>query len=215
MRKIYDISLTISPQLPVWPGDPPIELERVEKMEDGAEANLSRLSISVHCGTHVDAPYHFLVDGGQVEQLSLDVLMGAAQVVQIPPAVERITRPVLEATLPAERIERLLFKTRDSQRWQQSPAGFHQDFVAITADGAQYLVERGVRLVAVDYLSVAPFDKPVATHQILLGAGVIVLEGVNLAEVPPGAYELICLPLKLAASEGAPARAVLIADSAG
>ncbi len=214
MRKIYDISLTISPQLPVWPGDPPIELERVEKMEEGAASNLSRLSISVHCGTHVDAPYHFVADGGPVEQLSLDVLMGAAQVVQIPPTVERITRPVLEAALPAGRIERLLFKTRDSQQWQQGPAGFRRDFVAVSADGAQYLVERGVRLVAVDYLSVAPFDEPVATHQILLGAGVIVLEGVNLAEVPPGAYELICLPLKLAATEGAPARAVLIASAA-
>ncbi|NMC79829.1 MAG: cyclase family protein [Chloroflexi bacterium] len=213
MRKIYDISLTISPDIPVWPGNPPVELERVEKIEEGAEANLSRLNTIVHCGTHVDAPYHFLADGKRVDHLSLEAMIGPAWVVQIPPEVERITRPVLEKVLPAERIERLLFRTRDSQQWQQGATSFRKDLVSIAADGAQYLVERGVRLVGVDYLSVASFEEPVPTHQILLGAQVVVLEGVNLAEVPPGAYELVCLPLKLAAAEAAPARVVLIANA--
>lgn len=211
MRKIYDISLTISPALPVWPGDPRVELERSAKMEEGAQANLSRLSISAHCGTHVDAPYHFLADGERVDRLPLDVLIGPAQVVEVLATEEHITRSVLEAALPAGKVERLLLKTRNSQYWQRNEIDFQRDFVAIAADGAQYLVERGVRLVAVDYLSVAPFDDPVPTHQILLKAGVVALEGVNLAEVPAGSYELICLPLKLEAAEGAPARAVLLA----
>ncbi len=128
MRKIYDISLTISPDIPVWPGNPPVELERVEKIEEGAEANLSRLNTIVHCGTHVDAPYHFLADGERVDHLSLEAMIGPAWVVQIPLEVERITRPVLEKVLPAERIERLLFRTRDSQQWQQGATSFRKDF---------------------------------------------------------------------------------------
>ncbi len=206
--KIYDISLPISPVLPVWPGDPPIELELVEAMDAGAHANVSRLAASVHVGTHVDAPHHFLNDGRTVETLPLNVLTGPCTVVEIPHEADHVTAEVLQR-IALPQAKRLLFKSRNSARWADETE-FFPDFLAISPDGARFLVERGVGLVGVDYLSVAPYEQSVPTHTILLQAGIIVVEGVNLAEVPPGDYDLYCLPLKLVGSDGAPARAILI-----
>jgi arylformamidase len=210
--KIFDISLTISPDLPVWPGDPPVELEQVESMDRGAHANISRLSAGVHIGTHVDAPHHFLNDGRTVEGLPLDVLTGPCYVVQLPDGVEAITTEALEGTSLPEGAERILFGTSNSRLWSRRETEFQEDFVAVTEDGAQWLVERGVRLVGVDYLSVAPFGDSVPTHTTLLQAGVVVVEGLDLSAVPRGFYDLYCLPLKLQGSDGAPARAVLIQE---
>ncbi|PWH12481.1 MAG: cyclase [Anaerolineae bacterium] len=207
---IYDISLTLSARLPVWPGDPPVVLEQVEAMDKGAEYNMTRLAMSVHAGTHVDAPHHFLNDGRTVEALSLEVLTGLCYVVQLPHDVDEITAEVLRRTPLPEGMERILFGTRNSRWWAQGVEEFQTDFVAISEDGAQWLVERGVKLVGVDYLSVAPYHASVPTHRILLQAGVIALEGVNLSQVPRGFYDLYCLPLKLAGSDGAPARAILV-----
>ena len=208
--KIYDITLLISPDMPVWPGDPAVELERVSSMDAGAHDNISRLACSVHTGTPVDAPHHFLNDHRTVESLSLDVLPGPAQVVQVPDDVSVITAIVLEKLSLPSMVLRLLFKTRNSQLWERGEKAFNKKFVGISADGAEWLVQHGIKLVGIDYLSVAPFKKSVPTHRILLTAGIILVEGVDLSAVPPGKYDLYCLPLKLAGSDGAPARAILV-----
>jgi len=207
---IYDISLTISPNLPIWPGDPALELELIESMDKGAHANVTRLSAAVHLGTHVDAPHHFLNDGRTVENLPLEVLTGPCYVTQLPDGIEAITAEVLDRTEISSEMKRVLFGTRNSHLWAKSESTFQTDFVAITEDGAEWLVEHGVQLVGVDYLSVAPYGDSVPTHTVLLKAGVVVVEGLNLSRIVRGFYDLYCLPLKIAGSDGAPARAILI-----
>lgn len=209
--RTYDISLTISPDLPVWPGDPKVIIERISKIEDGAESNVSRMDMSVHVGTHVDAPFHFL--GGNsltVEHLSLRVLTGRAYVLHLHDEVELVTKAVLESVEIPPRTRRLLIRTRNSHYWTQADLEFQKEFVGISADGAQYLVDRGVRLVGVDYLSVSPFNATRPTHETLLEAGVVIVEGLDLSQVSQGRYTLYCLPLKLAGSDGAPVRAILV-----
>jgi arylformamidase len=208
--KIYDISLPISPAMPVWPGDPPVVLEQVSSMDAGAHDNISRLGCSVHTGTHVDAPHHFLNDHRTVDALSLDVLNGPAQVIQIPEDVGLITADILEkAAIPSGTL-RLLLKTRNSRLWERREKEFVKDFVGISVDGAEWLVRTGMKLVGIDYLSIAPYKQSIPTHQVLLKPGMIILEGVDLSAVSPGIYDLYCLPLKLVGSDGAPARAILI-----
>jgi arylformamidase len=205
----YDISLTISPRLPTWPGDPRVVLERVEKIENGSNANVSRLDMGVHTGTHVDAPYHFLPDGKSVEQLNLNLLSGRAYVLHLP-EVDLITAGTLVAARIPPRTRRVLFKTRNSDYWARQEADFQTGFVGISPDGAEYLIRRGVKLVGVDYLSVAPYKQSRPTHEIFLSAGVVIVEGLDLSRVSQGRYTLYCLPLKLAGSDGAPARAILV-----
>ena len=209
--RIHDISLTLSPDLPVWPGDPPISLKRIMQIETGDEANVTKLETTVHAGTHVDAPYHFL--GGEtatVDNLLLEILSGRAYVLHLPDEVNLITADILHRHAFPTRTKRLLFKTRNSYFWQRGEKEFQNDFVAISPDGAQFLVERKVKLVGVDYLSVAPYQHGAPTHRILLAAGIVVLEGLNLSQVEPGRYTLYALPLKIAASDGSPARVILI-----
>ena len=207
---IHDISLTLSPDLPTWPGDPALELEQFESMDAGAHANVTRMSTSVHVGTHVDAPHHFLNNGRTIEQLSLEVLTGPCYVLQLPDGVDAITSEVLERSEITPDMKRILFGTSNSHLWVKVETEFQTDFVAITEDGAEWLVEHGVQLVGVDYLSVAPYGDSVPTHSVLLKAGVVVVEGLNLSKVIRGFYDLYCLPLKIAGSDGAPARAILI-----
>jgi len=207
---IHDISLTISPTLPTWPGDPALKLEQIESMDKGAHANVTHISAAVHLGTHVDAPHHFLNDGRTVENLPLEVLTGPCYVVQLPDGIEEITAEVLDRTEINSEMKRVLFGTRNSHWWAKGETKFQTDFVAITEDGAEWLVERGVQLVGVDYLSVAPYGDSVPTHTVLLKAGVVVVEGLNLSKIMRGFYDLYCLPLKIAGSDGAPARAILI-----
>jgi arylformamidase len=209
--RTYDISLTITPDLPTWPGDPQIVLERFSKMEEGAACNVTQISACVHIGTHVDAPYHFLGNETQtVDQIPLNLLTGRAYVLHLPDQVDLITAAVLEQAAIPPRTRRLLFKTRNSAYWRAGVNRFQEDFVAISPDGAQFIVEHGIRLVGVDYLSVAPFAAPEPTHEILLKGGVVVIEGLNLSQVSQGRYTLYCLPLKIAGADGAPARAILI-----
>lgn len=210
MSLIYDISVPVNPHLPVWPGDPAPVLERYQSMEQGAEANLTRFAASVHVGTHIDAPLHFLADGAPVDAIPLEQLIGPAEVIDLT-HVDAITATVLtQAAIPAD-AQRLLFKTRNATLWRE-PA-FRRGYVAITPDGAEWLVTHGVRVVGIDYLSVAPFEDPVPTHRILLSAGVVLIEGLYLNEVPPGRYTLYCLPLRLQGAEGAPARAILVKET--
>jgi len=208
--RIYDISLTISPKLPVWPGDPRVVLQRVSKIEEGSDTNVSQLKMSVHMGTHVDAPFHFLGGDAQtVEQLNIKDLTGRVYLLHLPD-VDLITAEILEKSEIPPRTRRILFKTRNSDYWTKGMIDFQPDFVGVSVDGAQYLVERGIKLVGVDYLSIAPFNASVPTHQALLKAGVIIVEGLDLSGVSQGRYTLHCLPLKLAGSDGAPARAILV-----
>lgn len=207
--RIYDVTLTISPDLVVWPGDPKIVLERVQKIEEGGKANVTRLAFSAHTGTHVDAPFHFLPDGDTVESLPLKLLTGRAYVVHIPDA-DLITREVIENAGIPPRTRRVLFKTRNSDHWAKGHEKFNTNYVALAPDAAGILIQRGVKLVGVDYLSVAPYEDTTPTHQVLLKAGVVIVEGLDLSEVEAGRYTFYCLPLKIAGSDGAPARALLI-----
>ncbi len=208
---LYDISLTIAEDLPVWPGDPKIELKKISKIEDGEEANVTHISASVHIGTHVDAPDHFMGNGQTVENLQLDLLVGAAFVVEMHVDGQVSAVDLQSASIP-EGTKRLLIKTANSQIWAEGVKEFKSDFIALEADAAAYLVNQGVEVVGVDYLSVAPFADPAPTHRILLEAGVLVIEGLNLSGVEPGEYTLLCLPLKISGSDGAPARVLLQRD---
>ena len=206
---IYDISLPISPDLPVWPGDPPIQLAQVLHLDQGDQMTLTRLQMGAHTGTHVDAPAHFVAGGRTIEMLDIAVLVGPALVVGVPDEAA-ITADVLDSLDIPQDTRRILFRTRNSELWARGETHFFPGFVGITPDGAQWLVNRGVWLVGIDYLSIAPYDHPTPSHQILLGAGVVPLEGLALAAVPPGLYDLVCLPILILGAEGAPARALLL-----
>ncbi len=206
---IYDISVPIEPGMPTWPGDTPLELKRVEFIAKGANANVSRISSSVHLGTHVDAPIHFLEGGSGVQDLPLRVLNGRAYVVNLPKARVIDAETLENANIPP-RTKRVLFKTRNSKYWAQKERKFQEDFTAVDASGAAWLVQKNMHLVGIDYLSIAPFGESREPHRILLGNEVVIVEGLDLSGVKQGRYMLHCLPLKLVGSDGAPARAILI-----
>jgi arylformamidase len=206
--RVYDITVPIENGMPVWPGDPPVRLERLSSISEGANANVSSLACGVHVGTHVDAPRHFLDGAAGVEAMPLDFLIGPAYVADLR-RVEIVNGAALERARIPPRTARLLLRTRNSDIWKRGERSFQTDFVGVDADGAAWLVRRKIRLIAVDYLSVAPFGDSRPTHELLLHAGMVIVEGVDLSRVPPGRYTLYCLPLKLVGSDGAPARAVL------
>ncbi|MFH1446591.1 MAG: cyclase family protein [Chloroflexota bacterium] len=203
-----DISLPIQEGLLVWPGDPSVKMVWVSNIEAGAHANITSLSMSAHAGTHVDAPFHFINDGKTVDKLMLNTLIGKVRVVEIPKNIDVITETCLE-TVELGNIKRVIFKTRNSSLWANQKDKFNEDYVAIDASAASWLIERGVELIGIDYLSIAPFEATFDTHHILLSAGVVVIEGLDLSKVEPGDYRLICLPLNLIGRDGAPARAIL------
>ena len=207
--RTYDITLTITPEMIVWPGDPQVDMKRLSSISAGDNANVTQISMSCHTGTHVDAPDHFMNNGKTVESLSIDLLLGRAYVLHLP-NVNMITASVLmDADIPP-RTRRLLFKTRNSDYWASGNQEFQTDFVALSVDAAEWLVDRNVRVVGIDYLSIAPFKQGKPVHTILLDAGVVVIEGLDLSKVSQGRYTLTCLPLKLGGAEGAPTRAILV-----
>lgn len=214
MPRIFDITLPYAPEYPAWPGEPKPVVERMRSLAAGDSANVTRLAAGMHFGTHVDAPVHFIAGAGGVETLPLDALIGPAVVVDVGEA-KVITPAVLEsAALPAG-TARVLFRSTNSRLWADPGHAFRQDYVALTPAAARWLVDRGIRLVGVDYLSVEPYGEPGhATHHVLLAAGVVIVEGLDLRAVSPGIYQLVCLPLKLVGSDGAPARVVLIEPEA-
>jgi arylformamidase len=206
---IYDISLAISESTIIWPGDPPVHITQTSHLARGDVATISRLEMGAHTGTHVDAPAHFIQNGAGIEALDLGALVGLALVAEARDA-DVLTADVLaELAIPLG-TERVLLSTRNSDLWAQGKQEFDTSFAAISEDGARWLVERGIRLIGVDYLSVGPFEAPAPTHRLLLEAGVVVVEGLNLSSVRPGMYQLVCLPLKIVGADGAPARAILI-----
>jgi arylformamidase len=199
MAELIDISVPIRPGMVTYPGDPTLSLERVASIAGGDVVNLSRLDFGVHTGTHVDAPLHFIDGEAGAETLPLDVLVGPARVVDLTGADHLDA----EAFRGVEVGERILLKTRNSELWARDT--FAEDFLSLDEAGARALIEAGVRLVGIDYLSIGDED----AHRALLGAGVVAIEGLDLRGVDPGEYELICGPLKLVGSDGAPARVFL------
>jgi len=205
--RIIDISVPVYTGMVHWPGDPDVKLTRKLDMAKGDVCNYTHLSFGAHTGTHMDAPLHFVADGSPMDQLPLDATVGRCRVVEI--KARRQIKPQHLQPLRLRKGERVLFKTSNSRKSWKSEA-FDEDFVSLSRDAAEFLADRGVRTVGVDYLSIGGWQSDgVETHQVMLGAGIWVIEGLNLAAVDPGSYELICLPLKLIGAEGAPARAVL------
>lgn len=209
---IYDISVAISPETtPTYPGDPAIEIVSWAAIARGDAANVTLLRLGAHTATHLDAPAHFIEHAPQVSTLPLEVLIGEARVVELGDEVQAIEASHVAAHVPQD-TARVLFKTRNSNFWHNDGREFREDFTHITPDGARALNERGVRLVGIDYLSIEKFkSETFETHTTLLSAGVVIVEGLDLSAVSAGKYELICLPLKIAAGsgDGAPARAIL------
>lgn len=209
--KWIDVSVPLRDGLIPWPGDPPFRLERVSDLERGDVCTFSTLSLSAHAGTHIDAPLHFLRRGRSVDLWPLDATVGPARVI-------RIRNPgIIEVgELRLHRIrkgERLLFKTRNSAR--KPPGMFFEDYVALSPEAARYLASRRLRAVGIDGPSIGPFEQGAETHRILLGAGIWIVEWLDLRRIPAGPCDLICLPLRVVAGDGAPARAILKPRFAG
>jgi len=206
-RRWIDVTVPLRDGLVHWPGDPPLAIERVADLERGDPATVSKLTMGVHTGTHMDAPSHFLRGGATIDTLPFDATMGPAHVIAI--SDPESVKPAELRSHRVRRGERLLLRTRNSgRRWTRE--AFFEDFVYLAADAARWLAERGVRCVGVDYLSVGGFHRDGReTHEALLAAGIWIIEGLDLSAVEPGRYELICLPLRIAGAEGAPARALL------
>jgi arylformamidase len=208
---IYDISVPITSNMPVWPGDSGVKITQESNIDDGDNANVSHLSLGAHTGTHVDAPVHFIPGGESLEKVPLEYFIGSVQVIEFLD-VDLITLQALEAENLQFGCDRILLKTRNSTLWTLKEHPFQEDYVALSPDAARYLVRRKYCLVGIDYLSIAPFGDSRPTHEILLSGGIVILEGINLAAVSPGFYTLYCLPLNLLGVDGAPARAVLIEE---
>jgi arylformamidase len=208
---LYDVSVPICATTPTYPGDPSIEITKFLTLEDGDPANVSFFKFGAHTGTHVDAPAHFFKGGARVESLPLDVLIGEAHVVEVPFECRVIDESMVREVCSSP-VSRILFKTRNSDFWTTSGQAFRADYTYIDPTAAQYLVEHDVKLVGIDYLSVERFEsEDFATHRLLLSHDVVIVEGLDLRDVPAGRYELICLPLRVSegSGDGAPARAVL------
>lgn len=209
--RIYDVSVPLSDKTPTYPGDPGIEISAWKSLTSGDSANVSLVHFGAHSGTHVDAPAHFIEGGAGVDSLSLEILIGEAQVVAVPDDFSLINLEFVKQHCRAEP-KRVLFKTRNSTFWDGESPVFHSDFTHLDLSAAEWLVSQGTRLVGIDYLSIEKFkSKNHETHLALLSQGVVILEGLDLRGIDEGRYELICLPLKLAGGDGdgAPARVVL------
>jgi arylformamidase len=207
---IIDISLGIGPGMLTWPGDPPVEIDPAKRLAKGDPANVSELRLGTHTGTHVDPPFHFIDGAPTAEALDLSVLVGHAVVADLRNAGTTITPDELEALKLPSGTERLLFRTPNSELWTGKSITFPDSYTALTPDGARWCIDRGIRLVGTDFLSIEQRGAPGhPTHVTLLKAGTIILEGLDLSRVKPGAYELFVLPLKILGGDGAPARAIL------
>jgi arylformamidase len=200
---IHDISVPIRARMPVYDGNPGVELERASSIADGDPANVSKLTFGVHTGTHVDAPLHFIDGAPGAEGLPLDALVGPAVVVDAT-GVDALGEAELEGLGIPAGAERVLLKTRNSELWNRDD--FTRDFLRLDGSGARFVVARGIRTVGIDYLSIGDRE----AHRELLGAGVVPVEGLDLRGVEPGEYTFICLPLDIVGSDGGPARAILI-----
>jgi len=202
--RLIDVSVPIRPGMVVWPGDPEVRLELAGAIADGAEANVTRLALSAHAGTHVDAPVHFLEGASGTDKLPLEALVGPCVVVDATAARGDLGPEALDGVSGG--VERVLFKTRNSELWARE--GFVEDAVELGEAAAREVVRREIRLVGIDYLSIGGAE----VHRTLLRAGTVPLESLDLRGVEPGEYRLVCLPLRLVGADGAPARAILVRE---
>lgn len=210
--KIIDITLPMSNQTLVWEGDNGITIEQIAFIKKGSDFNISRVEFGVHSGTHIDAPFHLDDQGYTVEKIPLDRLIGPVEVLQIDDSIKIITKEVLIESGFKKGSQRLLLKTRNSKYWGKAPHKFIRDYAAIDSDAAAFLVEEGIIFIGIDYFSISAYDDLKTPHQILLKAGIVILENAYLVNVEPGPYNLFCLPLYIVGTDGAPVRAILTTD---
>ncbi len=208
MTALIDISVRLGPGMPIWPESVGIHLSRTLALSRGDSANVSRLDMDVHCGTHIDGPMHFLHDGDPLEAYPIELFIGTAWVTHVV-GVTTISATVLDGLGIPDGTERLLLRTANSSLWHETPARFHADYVGLLPSAATWVVERGIRLVGIDYLSIQRYGDDPETHRILMRAGVAILEGLDLEGVAAGRYRLVCPPIRLGGAEAAPARAFL------
>ena len=208
-KKIYDVSLPISNGMVVWPGDPDVNIIPYKSIKEGASSNVSSIQLGSHTGTHIDVPCHFIDSGRTLDDIPIEIFIGKARLFELD-VLKKIGAGDLNH-LNLTGVERVLFKTRNSRFWDQGGERFRKDFVYLTNEGARFLVDSGIKMVGIDYLSIEEFgNKSAPAHHILLGAGVIIVEGLNLSGVKEGEYEIICSPLKIKGGNGAPARVFLV-----
>jgi arylformamidase len=213
VSRLIDISLPLGSDLLTWPGDPAIEVAPRQRIAEGGAANVSELRIGTHTGTHVDPPVHFVEGGVGIDRMDLDVMVGDAVVVDARRLDGALGPQELESLEIPDGARRVLVRSRNSDLWRSARASFPSSYVSLSVEGARWIVDRGIRLVGVDFLSVEQKGTPGhPTHHTLLENGVIVVEGLDLGTVDPGSYRLIVLPLKIVDGDGGPARAVLIED---
>lgn len=213
--QVFDVTVPFGANIPGWPGQPATEVTPLSRVAQGHGANVSWLQLSSHAGTHVDANWHFIDDGHKLLEIPVERWCGPCHVAHIPDTVDQISAADLEAASIPAGTDRLLLRSRNSRQWEGwdrvTPVPFREDYVGVLPDAAQWLVDHGVRLVGTDSLSVGTFGpQNRETHLTLLGNDVLVIELLDLSQIAPGPYTLICLPLKLAIGDGAPARVVLV-----
>jgi arylformamidase len=206
MTKFIDVTVPLSAELPTFPGDPPFQMDATHRLGSGDSYNVGRMTLGTHAGTHVDAPFHFIEGGATIDELALEILIGKVRVVDLL-GRESVERADLEALDLREDL-RVLLKTRNSGLLRQ--AAFQEDYVYLSPDAATYLAQVGIKLVGFDYLSIEKFgSRDYAAHHALLEAGVVIVEGLDLSEIEPGEYDMVCMPLRIAGADGSPARVVL------
>ena len=207
--EMIDISLPLHQRQPAWPDSTGFSLQWVKRIDRGDSVNNSQVSFDVHFGTHIDVPYHFIDNRGlTVDQVPLDVFIGPCTVIHLPDVKEVRAEELSKVAVDLEN-ERLLIRTDNSRLWEVGISEFRLDYTAVSSDAARWITRQGIRLVGIDYLSIGNMESGRDVHRILLDAGVVVLEGLDLSRVPTGRYELLCLPLNIVGAEGAPARAIL------
>jgi len=206
---IIDITIPLSDKTPVWEGEKGITIKSIDRIDDTSDFNVSRIELGVHSGTHIDAPYHLFKNGITADQIPLDALIGGVQVVGISEGISVIDKNCLMNLDIKDGIERILFKTSNSRYWVSDRYSFNRDYIALNSQGARYLVDMDLKLVGIDYFSVSVYDDLIQPHKIFLDHGVVILENIDLRQVTLGLYELICLPLKIVGTDGAPVRAIL------
>jgi arylformamidase len=213
VTRLIDVSLEVGPGLLVWPGNPGVTITPTSRLSRGDTSNVSEIRLGSHTGTHIDPPFHFLDHGMTAEELPLDVMMGEATVADLTGTAGPIGSDELAGLSLSGEVTRLLLRTDNSAIWAADPRAFPDDYVCLSPDGARWVVENGIRLIGIDFLSIEVRGAPGhPTHRTLLEAGVVILEGLDLSGVAPGGYTLVCFPLKIADGDGAPTRAVLLED---
>jgi arylformamidase len=211
-KKPIDVSVQLIPGMPTWPGDSVVRATPLQRIAEGAHSNVTTVEHTSHTGTHLDAPWHFIDDAPRLESITIERLIGPCYVADLTHLDRHVTDADLNAADIPNGTTRLLLKTRNSAIWANPTHAFDREFLAVTPSGARWLVDHGIDLIGVDYLSVEAFDGDGETHRMLLCARMVIVEGLDLREVDAGAHHLTCLPLRLGDIDGAPCRVVLDAQ---